>query len=219
MAQERIPKFIVFLPLYLGIGCIGCSTTHMKLESNPVGAVIKVKMPDQSIKTMGNTPLDITTQELAELGNEILEISIEKDGYETYKTMMAPSRMAFDAKLSVNLKEALGSDSKTVEEICSDVADATANIMQSINRRDFVEAQRLVSAQMIRFPRASVFLDLQGNIFYLQKRVDDAVAAYKSSLKLNPQNQQTKKILEKLISLHGSNVSERPKSSTGEVSR
>ncbi|MEK6624126.1 MAG: hypothetical protein AABY86_04105 [Bdellovibrionota bacterium] len=183
---------------------VGCQQASIKITSVPTAAMVSMYNPVTSTyQQVGVTPINLSAvegipPEIAE--NDIWSIRLDHSGYVIEHIFVEKSlnqKIEVNAKLKVNAE---WTDKQNT--LLSDMADwigiTIQRINMAINNKKFKEALDLTEQLIARYPKAAIFYDIKGTIYYLSKELDYAISSYRKSLELNPDNVETRKLLKKL---------------------
>lgn len=195
--KVRLIKFCLLIIL-----CISCSTAQMEIVSEPSGADLVFINDDGREEKLGQTPLVITSEIASKITTDSWRIGFSKMGYVKDQIFLEKKMFKQIGKVSLKLtpeanwKEAY--QDMTAYKYLNDVSSMSAEVQAATVKGDYAKAESIAQALVTRYPKLSVGWNLLGNIYYLQKRVDKAVESYQKSLDINPADQVTKGILERL---------------------
>lgn len=179
-----------------------CTTTQMTLVSEPQGADVYVADASGREEKLGQTPLEFNREILAKLPNNMWKLTIDKAGflkdqiYIESKMFQEIGRVSIQLTPEANWKEAY--QDANAYKYLNDVSGMSAEIQAATVKGDYNRAESLATALVTRYPKLSAGWNLLGNIYYLQKRIDKALESYQKSLAINPNDQVTKRILERI---------------------
>lgn len=189
--------FVITLLLY--VFCLGCAnSTVIKVNSSPSDAVVMLRsIGTTNSEKVGNTPLNISGEELAKknLKNSHLVLEIQKEGYHT-KTVLLTEYTDVDIDLSLNLEPY---DKILNAKKYDSLTQQLFEIQRLIRIKSYEEALKITKDLQKDFPELSVTYELEGSIYYLQKDFTKALSAFNSSYAKNNDNTfslKMKKILE-----------------------
>ncbi len=187
--------------LYLFIALIGCSTANLQIQTEPTESVI-TSIENGAEKKLGVSPLIYDKNNYPFQDQKLIRLVIEKPGYLKEQIVIENEYFMKTGQINVKLtpvanwKEA--SQDPQANKYLNDVAAMAAEIQAMTVKKDFANAEALTKSLISRYPKLSVGYILIGNIYYLQRRVGDATQAYSKALDLNPGDQETKNILDRL---------------------
>lgn len=185
----------LFMLLFSALLMESCSTTSssIKLKSSPEGANVLAIETDGSSRIIGKTPL--------ETSESMQSILIEKEGFESARIFIGrlnSQNYEYSVKLTPKADDPKLTDIKSrYERLAKSIAKAN----NLINKKRYVEAESLLINLTNDYPNVSVGYDLLGNISYMQKDFRKAINHYQRSLELNPENSETKQVLDRLRSM------------------
>ncbi len=174
-----------------------CASSNIRVESYPDQAEVYLTYENQNREKVGKTPLVLNDSTHPALFRYPVHLSVEKEGYQSSSVLIPASTVSMNARVSAQLQ------SKDSQTQTKDASEAVARILQLIYRKDYLQAERLLESYLSRYSSVPVFWDLQGNVFYLEKKLDQALVSYETSLRLNPQNGEAAKMIEKIKSIRG----------------
>lgn len=181
-----------------------CTTTQLSINSEPPGAEVVIVNDDGREDKLGQTPLNLTPEMMERFPTNNWRVSLNKTGFikdqlfiET-KMFRELGRISIKLTPEANWKEAY--QDNNAYKYLNDVSSMSAEIQASTVKGDFGKAESLATSLVTRYPKLSVGWNLLGNIYYLQKRIDKAVESYQKSLAINPEDQVTKGILDRIRS-------------------
>lgn len=179
-----------------------CSTTDMTLNSEPAGADVVIVDDSGREEKLGQTPLVLTSEMMSRFPGGYWRMSLNKTGFvkdqlfiET-KMFKELGRVSVKMTPEANWKEAY--QDVNAYKYLNDVSGMSAEIQAATVKGDFGKAESLANSLVTRYPKLSVGWNLLGNIYYLQKRIDKALESYQKSLAINPDDQVTKGILDRI---------------------
>ena len=185
-------KTISWLAMALILGSCA-SGPSLKIKSVPEGATVSAVESDGSTRSLGKTPM--------ETSEGMQSLVIEKEGYESSRIFVGriqSQHYEYSVKLTAKAEDPKVTDIKSRHER---LAKSIAKANNLINNKKYVEADLLLVNLTNDYPYVSVGYDLLGNISYLQKDFRRAIGYYQKSLELNPENIETKQVLDRLRSM------------------
>lgn len=171
----------------------GCSTGQLQIESSPRKARVTVrKLGESESRDLGQTPILIDAKELAEryklTGPFFVEVALE--GYQTEKITVTQVEGA-SVNLSLSLKEEIGLQQT---EKLNKVIEALFESQSMARTGRFADAHSRLRAVAEAAPDVSVIPELEGDIYFLEKKYQEAYSAYGSALKLKPGSPHVQKM-------------------------
>jgi tetratricopeptide (TPR) repeat protein len=126
-------------------------------------------------------------------------LEITKEGYESQHIFIAQDNTQESYNINIKLKmkneDLKGLDMKSRQERLAKNLTRSSNL---INKKRYVEAEQILVETVRDFPHVSVGYDLLGNVSYLQRDFRAALNYYRKSFQLNPENSETKLMIDKL---------------------
>ena len=175
------------LSLILACGA-GCSTVaSLTLQSNPGGAEVWVAPLDGTTpKKLGQTPLATRSDEAQKVAGTTGPILIEfrKDGYLASRSMVTDLVPA-DITITAQLQRSTGLENV---EALNLVVDRLFEAQRLVRAGRLDDALKLAGEVERDAPELSAVYEIQGGIFYLQKKPREALDAYQVSIRYNPKN-------------------------------
>ena len=196
--MRKTLKFICPLMLFFLLNSCG-TISKVKITSSPDKAEVKVTNNDGETKSLGITPLELTGKDIYSSSSRMSLIHISKDGFESQNVFIAQESSL--ESYNINIKLRTKSEDGKNQDIRSRQEKLAKNIAMSnnlINKKRYDEAERVLTSVTDEFPYVSVSYDLLGNIAYLQRDFRAAINYYEKSFQLNPENSETKSMIDKL---------------------
>ncbi len=192
---------IKYIALILLAAC-ATSQPDLSIQTEPTGADIFYMNEEGREEKLGTSPLTLNDQMMSKFQTENWRIGINKKGYVREQVFLETKMFKELGRISVRLlPEANWSEAyqdTNAYKYLNDVSSVTAEIQGATVKGDFPKAESLAQSLVTRYPKLSVGWNLLGNVYYLQKRVDKAIESYQKSLDVNPNDEVTKSILERL---------------------
>lgn len=179
----------------------GCSTSvsQLRVKTVPESAQIAVRTAEGEYKVLGKGPLEISTQEVFSLGSRMSMIQVSKEGYKPQSVLIVQGKTPENYEMLVQLeKELADPKSNDIRERQERLAKSLAQANNLIFLKKYNEAENILKNVVTDFPHISVGYDLLGNLYYLQKNMKSALLNYEKSFEINPENFETKRMIEKL---------------------
>ena len=187
-------------PLVLLLVFNSCSSiSKVKITSSPDKAEVKVTTNDGETKSLGTTPLELSGKEIYSSASRMSVIHISKEGFESQNVFIAQESSL--ESYNINIKLRTKSEDVKNQDIKARQEKLAKNIAMSnnlISKRKYDEAERVLTSVSQDFPYVSVSYDLLGNIAYLRRDFRAAINYYEKSYQLNPENSETKTMIDKL---------------------
>lgn len=183
---------------------LGCSfaATKVDLTSEPKGAQVVLISSNGREDTVGETPLQLNQQNLRSGDQGMTRIKLNKEGFVTEQILLENLATGKQGSIHVTMKPLANWSQAFVDEqanrYLTDVASTTAEIQGATIKGDYGKAESLARTLITRYPKLAIGWTLMGNIYFLQKRVSDALEAYQKSLTIDPSSQQTRDVIERI---------------------
>lgn len=185
------------------IAVVGCAAHRVRVVSSPDGAEVFKVSGDGPGVALGKTPLDLDEGAIFGPGEAAAQLRIVKDGFNEEHVLLPTTALPAQRTITADLEARI--ESKVMEHAaaasCPEpgltaartavLARGIAETQRFISRREYQAAETRISVLLSEFPNVAVLYDLQGNTFYLQKRLPEALAAYERSLSLDGSNPDT----------------------------
>ncbi len=200
MGSGYLKNILASLVLLIG----GCATSSLKVTSLPEGADVTVLSRDRAPVKIGKTPLEIESRTFPELFQDSVQVQVTKDGHTPLSVIVPRLPMGGVGRINLNLQEAelpkvCQNQSDSINLLAKGIADS-ASLVQ---RKKMDEAIRLLEDLSSKFGTVPVVHDLLGNVYYLQRNMDRALESYRRSNKLNPNNIDTIRMIERIEQMQG----------------
>ena len=201
MATFTFRKFFIQGIMILMIS--SCSTvSKVKITSSPEKAEVIVNTNDGETKSLGLTPLEVSGRDIYANSSRMSVVSINKEGFENQKIFIAQDSSQENYNINVKLKlkteDLKSQDIKLRQEKLAKSIAVSSNL---INSKKYNEAERILLTITQDYPFISVSYDLLGNIYYLRRDLKNALNFYERSFQINPENNETKSMIDKLKGL------------------
>ncbi len=182
----------------------GCTSSTLKVESDPSDAEVHYILSGQAPRRLGKTPLTVSPP-----SNKPYQIGISKENFETSYVVLPSSLTSDTTEVFIILKESVtGSQANLSKESINKVVRGVAESQKLIKNKDYEQAESLLLALKGEFSFVSVIYDLLGNVYYLKKDIPKALDSYKKSSQLQPGNPDTDRMIRRLeqMSLSGGSI-------------
>jgi tetratricopeptide (TPR) repeat protein len=168
----------------------GCSSVaSLNLQSNPVGAEVWVAPLDGSNpKKLGQTPLLIPSDEAQKVAGTTGAVVLEfrKDGYIPARSMVTDLVPA-DISITSQMQRSTGLENI---ETLNGVVDRLFEAQRLVRAGRLDDALKMADQVEKDAPELSAVYEIQGGIYYLQKKPKQSLDAYQSSIRFNPKNSE-----------------------------
>lgn len=182
----------------------GCAASNLSVNSVPQEAEVSVVGDSGSPVFLGKTPLNVPTDQVTSQVNGSATLVIAKPGFKSEHFLVPKISLSSRVQVSAQLKEdnvspMCAEADETLSRVVRDVAEVQNLMLQ----KRYDQAKSLLDGLILRHPKVSVFHDLQGNIYYLQRVTDQALKSYQRSLQLDPTSTETQRMVQKLENILG----------------
>ncbi len=192
-----LPKKMIPIGLMLLASCT--SSTSIKITSSPEGANVSARGSDGATRVIGKTPLKIESSELSQSEGRITSLSVSKEGYQEQLILLGRDRGKENYDINIRLQGQIEDpkilDAKSRQE---KLAKSMVQAHNLITGKRYDEARSLLTTIVQDYPHISVGYDLLGTLSYLQKDLKSALSYYERSLQINPENFETKQMVDRL---------------------
>jgi|GEM_PF-808466 len=200
-------KTELLLVFALSVTLSACSSTSLSLDSAPEKAKVTVKpLGTGASKVIGETPITVRTSEIeTEFGGSgPLMVEISKEGYKT-KSVLVTELSSMNINLKVSLEGQSGIDDPTTMNA---QIEALFEAQRLVRVRRYDEALKLIAGIKQALPTLSSSYELEGGIYYMARRYQDSLDAYRNAVKLNPRSVEAVRMRDMLAkNLGGSAIS------------
>lgn len=193
--------FIIVITTFLVTACASPSK-NLRILSEPDGAQVSLVSANGDTRELGTTPYELSESQLLTHNGDVFGFKFQKEGYEVERVYIENPTKNFHGELRVKLYPASDWSQAFVDKkatrYLNDVAQMTAEIQGALASKDLVRGEQAARSLTTRYPGIAVGWTLLGNVFYMQNRKSEALEAYNKSLSLDPTNQETKNVIERL---------------------
>jgi tetratricopeptide (TPR) repeat protein len=158
---------------------------NLKISTFPDEAEIYIKQKNSTehIK-IGVSPLQIPFNNIIANKDEIIFLIIKKNNHQDYNLVITSIKNA-EIELNLTLEPV-----KIIDNLDNlDLMIAELFEAQRLTRvKNYVQALKVLESNEKKFPYLSIIHELKGSNYYLMKDYKSALAAYRKSFSINPQN-------------------------------
>jgi predicted negative regulator of RcsB-dependent stress response len=191
--QILISRICLIVP---ALFCLSCGTGKLQISSQPDNADVYISSKSISTQKIGVTPLNLNELEISST-QEQYQITISKTGYENATTLVPATTLSRDVNISIKLQELASNKNKSSDEI-QKVASQVAQVQNLIKTKDFLQAEKNLLMMISQNPNVATYHELLGNVYYLKKDTQSALASYKKANEMYPGNPDTMRMINKL---------------------
>lgn len=175
-----------------------CASYDLKINSEPKGAKVFIKSEKEKTE-VGVTPMALASQYK---NQDSYQFVIEKEGYHPQTVVIEKRSFSAEAEVFANLKkvetlEVQLNDPKVKGEL-QRVTRKIATIQSELIKRNYNNAEGMAKDLLNEYPYFAVGWNLLGNSYYLQNKHSDALGAYKRALEFEPENMETKNLIQSI---------------------
>lgn len=204
MKRSHMKDIRHILFIFVASAVIGCASADLKVTSTPDQADVFMTYEGEQPVKIGQTPLRLEERINGSSRGKYVTLSIKKDGYKTESILIPlnPIKSNIDVSIRLDeskLPESCQNQTAAVEKISKGIAD-TQSMVKSGNLSG---AQTRLSALINEYPNITVLHDLLGNVYYIGKNLEGALASYERSLRLDPSNADTQRMVNKIREILG----------------
>lgn len=164
-----------------------CASTKVSLFTNPVGAKVYGKpLGTGKFELLGETPLVVDGHQIEKKysGSGPVLIEFRKEGFQTTSVLVTElSSQNLDIKSEMTPLGGL-EDYQRLNSLIESLFECQRLV--KVHRYD--EALTRLKELQKQAPQISTVYELQGGIFYLQNKYQDALDSYRLAVRYNPQN-------------------------------
>jgi tetratricopeptide (TPR) repeat protein len=174
-------KFIVLFGL---AACgLSCSSPQFRIQSNPPDAQVEVVYPSGERRILGKTPVRVSAEEVNPR-KEAVVLQVTSPSHRESRVLIPDAYFNKDVEFTVQLEPLSRGEKETFERQLNQLAQLIAEIQKDIQMRSFDIAQTKISKALSEFPAVGTLYVLQGNIFFLQGRLPEALISYRKAQSL-----------------------------------
>ncbi|NCN39961.1 hypothetical protein GW916_01800 [bacterium] len=198
--KQQLRVGLVSALLFLGACSFAPKT--VEVSSTPIGAEIYLIDNSGAEKRLGETPFKLNREVIDTLRDDLLVMRFQKEGYEVERLYIDLPSKNLSGSINVQLKDSTDWSQAFVDKKASkyldDVARMTAEVQGAMGSKDLSRAEIKARALVNRYPNLAVAWSLLGNVLFLQNRKSEAMEAYNRSLGIDPTNQETRNVIDKM---------------------
>jgi len=189
--RTRTQTYLVLFTFSLAGFLSSCSTSELRVESNPAGAEVIVIDSSKSPKKMGVTPLVLNRENTPQLFTHAIQVNLSRDGYKSESVFVPETSMNAQGQLVVQLN-------REEATLVNSTSAAVAEIQRLVFKKKYPEAERMLQDTLVKSPSVAVLHSLLGNVYYLEKNISRALDSYRRAQALDPSNGEVEKLIQKL---------------------
>ncbi len=187
--ETSVRKFLVgkiALLMFASVFVSGCATTRVGMFTNPPGAQVFAKPVGGRYVSLGETPLTVSADKIEKEygGSGPVLIEFRKEGFQKSNTLIT-ELSSQDLNITTELVPQVGlEDLQRINAIIETMFECQRLV--KVGRYD--EAMTRLKQLEKEAPQISITYEMQGGIYYLQKKYPDSLDAYRLSIRYNPRN-------------------------------
>ena len=187
MELRRIGTKVLFVSVVFAGSLGGCASNSVSFDSAPEKSQVTIKpLGVGASKSLGETPLTVKGADLETeyAGSGPLLVEFSKEGYKTKSVLITEL-----SSMNINLKVSLDGQSGIDDPATMNAQiEALFEAQRLVRVRRFDEALKLIAGIKKAIPTLSSSYELEGGIYYMTTRYQDALDAYRLAVKLNPRS-------------------------------
>lgn len=197
MSNGKSMKHYGFIQILTSVFLMSaCSTGQLRVNSQPESADVYISSVTIPNKKIGTTPL-VQAEDLVVNLNEPYQLTVSKTGFEDSHILIPTTTLKRNVNISVKLTELASNKPQTAAEI-DKVASQVAEVQNLIKTKNLIPAERKILIMISENPNVATFHELLGNVYYLKKDPQSALASYKKANEIVPGNPDTMRMINKL---------------------
>lgn len=189
---------LITVSLFSCLILVACSNMTLSVQSEPEKATVFLK-DGIKLKKLGETPLRLTSDELGRGAN--YSLVIKKEGFQTEQVLIEKRTLKAKAEVFASLQRSSENGRGLASEQGGDVEEqqrSLASIQSQLIQNNYKQAEILARSFVDQNPYSAVGWNLLANSYLLQNRNQQALQAYLKAYEFDPNNQDTKKMIEHL---------------------
>ena len=164
-----------------------CSSTQVAIHTQPTQARVYSKaLGIGKLEFLGETPLYLKGDQIEKSfgGSGPIYLEFRKEGFRSTNTIVTELSYV-DLNISMEMTpEGAFEDFSTVNTLIDQMFEA----QRLVKVKRYAEALTRLSEIKKQAPQVSAIYELEGGIYYLQQRFQDALDSYRTAVKYNPRN-------------------------------
>lgn len=166
---------------------VGCASTKVGLYTNPPGAKVYSKpLGTGRFELLGETPIAVSGEQIEKKysGSGPVLVEFRKEGFQT-NTVLVTELSSQDLNINAEMVPLGGlEDSQRLNHLI----DTLFECQRLVKVHRYEEALANLKDLEKQTPQVSIIYELQGGIFYLQQKYQDALDAYRLAVRYYPKN-------------------------------
>ncbi len=203
--MKRVGNFlfiIISMSLLQGCAVTLFENVEIELSSEPAQAEVFLIRKNNPNLSLGKTPFQLPEGLAEKSGESHLQLLFVKEGFVSQRVFLDVFSQGKSGLISVKL-EPMADWSKSFSDTeasfyLNEVASSVAKIQADVASKKLEEALKSAEALNNKYPNLSTGWVLKGNILFLQNRKSEALKAYRKSIGIDPTDEDTKNIINKI---------------------
>jgi len=200
------------ITLLLFSALFGCASARISFQSTPDKVDVFVgRLGDRDLKGIGQTPITVTNSELSKNygGSGPLIVEYRKQGYVSTRALIT-DLSANDLTVALEMTEGhdgvAGTTSSVDQEKLNLAIDTVfeSQRLARVGRRD--DALAKLKTLENDYPYLSSIYEIEGGIYYLQKKLKESYDAYSLAVRYHPINPESRRMRDLLESMLNKNA-------------
>lgn len=190
-------KLILINLLYLLSSCTTYSLVRVK--TSPENSQISIRQSDGSLRVLGKGQIEMSSSEFFSMGSRMAKLEVSYENFKTQSLYIIQGKSAESYEIFVNLdRDQENGKSAETRSRMEKLGKLLAKASGAIYAKKYSEAETVLNILVSEFPAVSAVYDLRGNLYYLQKNIQSALQNYQRSYQINPENMETKGMIDRL---------------------
>lgn len=193
-------KLINVLFLFFLVSC--GSTYNVKVTSTPDGAKVYARNVGSNKRVeIGNTPFISTVTDLRakNFADGPMIFEIEKDGHRKTQIYVSESTANIDILVELEKMDII-ENTKKFDRVGSELFE----VQRLIRNKKYPDAHKKLEEIKKAFPSLSIVHELEGSVFYLEKKFNQSLDSFRTAYRYNGENifaLKMKRFLEKKLNI------------------
>ena len=178
-----------FVVLILGVLLTSCGTTRTQIsfDSSPSKAEIYLRTHShEEFKKIGETPLVYRADDIEKdlEGSGPLEVEFRKKGYRK-SSVFVTELSSLDLEIKMEMISENGLED---QKLLNWVIDSMFEIKRLVTTKRYEDALSMIKKVKEAVPQVSAIYELEGGIYFLQRKYFYALDSYETAVRYNPNN-------------------------------
>jgi hypothetical protein len=204
MCKKRHSLNRILILLMMSFWLSSCSSKFIVRSDPPQADVSIIDSRSGEKKVIGKTPLEMSMSDLAYVATDpagFMTVEVATKGFITEKFFLPKSKFGtLVSELEVKMKP--GDDPKQFQ-MAKQVLDSLFLSQKYANSGQYPRALEEVDRVLDVFPEFARGLSLKASILFLMKKFDESTDFYQRAIKIDPQQEDSIKMLAKIEEVRG----------------